>query len=79
MITIRTIADITADHQVTVILPADVPTGRAELVVTVMPQENGGKVASSARRHFGSVHSGDPRSADNDRIDADLAREYGVE
>jgi hypothetical protein len=28
-------------------------------------------------RHAGAVSSGDPRSADNDRIDADLAREYG--
>ncbi len=28
-------------------------------------------------RHFGAVNSGDPHSADNDRIDADLAREYG--
>jgi hypothetical protein len=28
-------------------------------------------------RHAGAVDSGDPRSADNDRIDADLAREYG--
>lgn len=28
-------------------------------------------------RHIGAVNSGDPRSADNDRIDADLAREYG--
>ena len=28
-------------------------------------------------RHAGCVNSGDPRSADNDRIDADLAREYG--
>jgi hypothetical protein len=28
------------------------------------------------RRHFGAINSGDPRSADNDRIDADLAREY---
>lgn len=29
------------------------------------------------RRHFGSVNSGNPRSADNEQIDADLAREYG--
>jgi hypothetical protein len=29
------------------------------------------------RRHFGAVDSGDPRSADNERLDADLAREYG--
>jgi len=28
-------------------------------------------------RHFGAVNSGDPHSADNERIDADLAREYG--
>jgi hypothetical protein len=29
-----------------------------------------------ARRHFGAWDSGDERSADNDRIDQDLAREY---
>ena len=29
------------------------------------------------RRHAGAVNSGDPRSADNERIDEDLAREYG--
>jgi len=28
-------------------------------------------------RHAGAVSSSDPHSADNDRIDADLAREYG--
>ena len=28
-------------------------------------------------RHVGAVSSGDPNSADNERIDADLAREYG--
>jgi hypothetical protein len=28
------------------------------------------------RRHLGELNSGDPRSADNERIDADLAREY---
>ncbi len=33
-------------------------------------------VASSVRSCFGIWDSGDPRSADNDRIDADLAREY---
>jgi hypothetical protein len=27
------------------------------------------------RRHLGELNSGDPRSADNERIDADLARE----
>lgn len=28
------------------------------------------------RRHAGAVSSGDPHSADNERIDEDLAREY---
>lgn len=27
-------------------------------------------------KYFGSINSGDPRSADNDKIDRDLAREY---
>jgi len=30
------------------------------------------------RRFFGAVDSGDPHSGDNDRIDADLAREYAA-
>ncbi len=29
------------------------------------------------RRHFGAVNLGAPTGADNDRIDADLARAYG--
>ena len=29
------------------------------------------------RRHFGAVNLGDPTGADNESIDADLAREYG--
>jgi hypothetical protein len=28
-------------------------------------------------RHFGALDSGDPRFSDNERIDADLAGEYG--
>lgn len=37
------------------------------------------RAAARARleRHFGAVSSGDPHSGDNERIDADLAREYG--
>lgn len=31
----------------------------------------------SLRKLFGMFDSGDPKSADNERIDADLAREYG--
>ena len=37
------------------------------------PGQNG---TSSVRPFFGSWDSGDPSSADNDRIDADLIREY---
>jgi hypothetical protein len=32
--------------------------------------------AEEFRQLFGSVQSGDPRAADNERIDADLARAY---
>jgi hypothetical protein len=35
-----------------------------------------GNGSRSVRSFFGIWDSGDPRSADNDRIDADLAREY---
>ncbi len=37
MITFRVSADVKDDHRVELTLPADVPTGRAELVVTVSP------------------------------------------
>ena len=35
-----------------------------------------GNGTPSVRSFFGIWDSGDPRSADNDRLDADLAREY---
>jgi hypothetical protein len=35
-----------------------------------------GNGSPSVRSFFGSWDSGDPQSADNDLIDADLAREY---
>ncbi len=34
------------------------------------------KSASSVRSFFGAWESGDPRSSDNERIDADLAQSY---
>jgi hypothetical protein len=77
MITFRTEADIPADRRVTVCLPPDTPLGSAELVVTVSPKQNGASPAGSLRNRFGSVHSGDATSADNGRIDDDLARAYG--
>lgn len=40
--------------------------------------QSGGRAAGGgiARRHFGVWDSGDVRSADNERIDRDLEREY---
>ncbi|MFN7944809.1 MAG: hypothetical protein U0Z53_05620 [Blastocatellia bacterium] len=43
-----------------------------------LPQLNGGQVGKGdITRFFGMWDSGDLNSADNERIDADLAREYG--
>lgn len=49
------------------------PARKSRPVLT--PQE---RKAAMARltRHAGAVRSGDPASADNERIDADLMREY---
>ena len=41
------------------------------------PAEQRREGRGSLRKYFGSVSSGNPDSADNDQIDADLAREYG--
>jgi hypothetical protein len=40
------------------------------------PQEIKRRVAAF-ERHFGAWDSGNPRFSENERIDADLAREYG--
>ena len=58
------------------------PGEEAEVIVLVgMRAQLGGNQPKSRarggwRRYAGAIHSGDPHSADNDRIDADLAREY---
>ena len=41
-----------------------------------LPEAERRKAREGLRRFCGAANSGDPRSADNDRIDADLAREY---
>lgn len=44
-----------------------------------MPSEEEARLAEERfARHFGAVSSGNPRSADNQQIDADLAHEYGA-
>jgi hypothetical protein len=40
------------------------------------PPTSNGDAAARFRSMFGTWSSGDPHSCDNDRIDADLAREY---
>jgi len=76
MITIRTSTDITEDRRVVLILPPETPMGKADLVVTVASHQHGVSQGGSLISLFGTVRGGDPRCADNDRIDADLARAY---
>ena len=42
MITLRITTDVKDDRRVVLTLPPEVPTGRAELVVTVAPRKNDG-------------------------------------
>jgi len=77
MITFRTSMDVTADRRVILTLPPDTPVGKAELTVTIASPDEGVSLGGVARGHFGAVRGGNPRSADNDGIDADLARDYG--
>jgi len=76
MITFRTSADVSEQRQVVLQLPPETPTGKAELRVTVASVEPSG-AQDSLRNYAGAIRSGDARSADNDRIDTDLARAYG--
>jgi hypothetical protein len=48
----------------------------AELMLHRSDGGSGGSGKPTVRSFFGIWDSGDPRSADNNRIDADLAREY---
>ena len=48
----------------------------AESLIQQNDHNSSGNGAPPVRSFFGIWDSGDPHSADNDRIDADLAREY---
>ena len=76
MITFRTSTEVSSDRRVVLTLPPETPVGRMELVVMVTSQQGDVSQRGSLRRHFGVIHGCDPQSADNDGIDADLAREY---
>ena len=58
-------------------VPAALPEG-AQVSVQVHEQPQHADQAAPARASFGSIASGDARSADNARIDDDLAQAYGV-
>ena len=76
MITFRTSAEVTVDRSIVLVLPPETPLGKAELTVTVSTSDEVVSQRGSLRRHFGAIRGGDPRAADNDRVDADLARTY---
>jgi len=42
-----------------------------------MPPQEIKRRAAAFERHFGAWDSGDPTCSENEKIDADLAREYG--
>jgi hypothetical protein len=71
MNTFRTPAEITPDHRLVVALPPEMPTGTAEVVVTVTTANGKSAAPGTLRKQFGAVRGGDPNAADNDRVDAE--------
>ena len=55
-------------------VPTLLPARKPRPILTPEKRE---AVMARLRRHAGAVNSSDPNSADNERVDADLAREYG--
>ena len=76
MITFHMSTEVKEERRVLLNLPPETPLGEADFVVTIEPRQASAEPRGSVRRHFGAVHSGDARSADNERIDADLVRAY---
>ena len=76
MIVFRTSARVNEDRRIVLELPPQTPVGEAELVVTLEPRRPAGTASGGLRRHFGVVRSDEVRSADNQKIDDDLARSY---
>ena len=60
-------------------LAGELQNGAAQSAEVLPPRRDdnpSGNGTSTVRSFFGIWDSGDPHSADNDRLDADLAREY---
>ena len=79
-------AEIETDGIVRLLEPVKI-SRKSRAIVTILDGENGDRKQMSEEeerlaeegfaRWVGSVKSGNPRSADNEQIDKDLAREYG--
>jgi hypothetical protein len=52
------------------------PTERQKLVSRLSIVTSRGKTAGAVEKCFGMFHGGDPNSADNEKIESDLAEEY---
>lgn len=79
MTTYRMIADVNEDRRVVLTLPAEVPTGRTELVITIGPPETGttpprGVPAGAVR----GIAAGDGPVPDDDTIER-WVEEYRTE
>lgn len=74
MSTVRFTAEVLPDGTIRLPEGVHLPPGKAEVTVeAVEPSTETGSV----RNFAGALRSGDAHSADNDRIDADLAQSYG--
>ena len=58
-------------------VPVALPDG-AQVSVRIQEEPERADNAVRVRSYFGSISSGDARSADNARIDEDLAHAYGT-
>ena len=78
-------AEVDVDGSVRLLEPLKV-TRKSRAILTLLDTDNVQKPTPSEAekqlaeerfaRHFGAIKSGDERSADNERIDADLIRAY---
>ena len=74
MSTVRFTAEVLPDGTIRPPQEIHLAPGKAEVTVDTVETTE----ASNTLRDFaGAIHSGDTRSADNDRIETDLARGYG--
>ena len=66
--------DINTIYDAAMKLPLD---QRRQLISRLSSADHPKKTPGALKKYFGMIDSGDPTFANNDRIDADLAREYG--